>query len=901
MTVSSTVRTAGPYPGTGTVTTFAFGFKVFATTDVIAQVTAAGVLTDLVYGSDFTVTLNADQNSNPGGNVILSAPLASGASLVIGSLLSLTQPTRITNTGGFLPQVIEDALDRGVILVQQEEGNVGGAIRVPEIGGVPVLPAAAQRANSLLGFNDVGDAVLAGPVSGSAAELALLLAGSTGGLYVGFIQAWAGAVFRTLLAKLRDEVSVADFGAVGDGVADDSAHFISAVTSGAKRVKVAAGRYLAKNITLDGVHLELDKGAVLVHVLGSTDVGIRLKSGGRISGGELEVTNSVVPIHGGYGCPIAIGYYADISTPVSGMTIEKVKLTCKNASAMSALAISIVGAVSNIRIRDIEVNGAFAIAWQAHWGGTFDEAFPNTSTVSASKHPHDIWVENVVCGADSGHVGNIAFSIAGAGDIKVKNLVSKAWKRAILITPGDVYAQVADAADIGHIMTGIEFDGVTVIDAPNNGGTTAESIIHFNGVSQTSRTPSAPTYTSNGYCSIQIKNIRFSNGTGVTYSGAPLVNCYYGSKARFDVASAIGYEGSSSTLFQMRNSTDCHFVGERIGQPHGAAMVSGGNIACSTSITTRGSAGTMAATTARALTCGVLGAGSTTLAADLSVGDTSVSLNLMAGGFTLVKGTRLYMTNGFITVAGSVLVAGTGTTSVLIDPSSVDQNSGDAVTITGELLQCKLTVDAYSVYVPLELINSAHCSVGITSRVSGKYDAQITGTGNSALHLLCDCSQGGALNDGSTLANVTIGGGHDITINGNFEVDNPTATVTSNIHAASATELYRLTVTQCNFGGATVRAVYQPTQSNSASQNGKNSIFDNKYALGLQPALPTEPCGFYVAGMFIAYMSARPTSGYWNIGDRWIDTTPTVGSPKGEVVTANPGTSPTWSNDGNVV
>jgi hypothetical protein len=709
-----------------------------------------------------------------------------------------------------------------------------------------------------------------------------------------------GWLYGTLQDKLLEVPSVKDYLAVGNGIADDSAAFNDAIASGANRVRVPPGRYLVKNIELENVTLDLHEEAVLVHTLGSTDVGIRLLSGGRIKGGAMEATNSVTPIHGGYGCPIAVGYYADISTPESDMAIEDVTITCKNASAMGTLAISIVGAVSTIRIRDVKVNGAFSIACQAHWGGTFDEGSPNTSTVSASKHPHDIWVENLTCGADSGHVGNIAFSIAGSGDMKIRNLVSDGWKRAILITPGDVYAQVADTDDIGHIMTGIEFDGVTVIDAPNNGGTTAESLIHFNGVSQTSRTATAPTYTSNEYCSIQIKNIRFSNGTGVTYSGAPLVNCYYGSKASFHVASAIGYEGSSSTLFQMRNSTDCHFVGERIGQPHGAAMVSGGNIACSTSITTRGNATTMATTTARALTCGVLGAGSTTLGADLSVGDTTVTLNLMAGGFTLVKGTRLYMTNGYVTVAGSVLVADTGTTDVLIDVSSVDQTSGDTVTITGEILHCKAKVDAYSVYNPLELINSADCAVEITSRVSGKYDAQITGTGNSALYLLCDCSQGGALNDGSTLANVAIGGGHDITIHGKFEVNNPTATVTSNIHAASATGLYRLKVTQCNFGGATVRAVYQPTQTNSASQNGKNSIFGNDYALGLQPAVPTEPCGFYVGTMFIAYMSARPSSGYWNVGDRWIDTTPTVGSPKGEVVTANAGTSPTWTSDGNV-
>lgn len=47
------------------------------------------------------------------------------------------------------------------------------------------------------------------------------LAASSGSSLIGFIQAGAGAVLRTLQAKARDTVSPADFGAKLDGVADD--------------------------------------------------------------------------------------------------------------------------------------------------------------------------------------------------------------------------------------------------------------------------------------------------------------------------------------------------------------------------------------------------------------------------------------------------------------------------------------------------------------------------------------------------------------------------------------------------------------------------------------------------------------------------------------------------------
>lgn len=57
-----------------------------------------------------------------------------------------------------------------------------------------------------------------------------VLSGSSGSSEIGFIQAGTGAVARTAQAKMRDLVSLTDFGAVGDGATDDTAAVTAALT-----------------------------------------------------------------------------------------------------------------------------------------------------------------------------------------------------------------------------------------------------------------------------------------------------------------------------------------------------------------------------------------------------------------------------------------------------------------------------------------------------------------------------------------------------------------------------------------------------------------------------------------------------------------------------------------------
>jgi hypothetical protein len=91
------------------------------------------------------------------------------------------------------------------------------------------------------------------------------LAASSGSSLVGFLQSGTSAAATTVQTKLRETVSVKDFGAVGDGVADDAAaiqNAINAVVASGGVVYFPAGTYnytpnATFNITINGNGLTL--------------------------------------------------------------------------------------------------------------------------------------------------------------------------------------------------------------------------------------------------------------------------------------------------------------------------------------------------------------------------------------------------------------------------------------------------------------------------------------------------------------------------------------------------------------------------------------------------------------------------------------------------------------------
>ncbi|KAH1282125.1 hypothetical protein KXX11_003928, partial [Aspergillus fumigatus] len=79
MSIASTTRKAGPFTGNSVTTAFPFNFKVFAASDLlVVQTDLSAVETTLTLTTNYTVSLNANQDSNPGGTINMNVAPPTG-------------------------------------------------------------------------------------------------------------------------------------------------------------------------------------------------------------------------------------------------------------------------------------------------------------------------------------------------------------------------------------------------------------------------------------------------------------------------------------------------------------------------------------------------------------------------------------------------------------------------------------------------------------------------------------------------------------------------------------------------------------------------------------------------------------------------------------------------------
>ena len=177
--------------------------------------------------------------------VVNLAPITNPVTVYWDAALSVTATQPIRTRGGYpmnagVPGRLYVNTDYS-IQVQNRNGSV-----------VYSAPEATEALGNLISFADI--------------------TGTLGSDRVTFLQAGTSAVTRTAQAKMRDTVSVKDFGAVGDGVADDTAAFNAAIVA-SKAIYVPAGTYIIDVVNLAANTFIFGDGAATILKQKSTFIG----------------------------------------------------------------------------------------------------------------------------------------------------------------------------------------------------------------------------------------------------------------------------------------------------------------------------------------------------------------------------------------------------------------------------------------------------------------------------------------------------------------------------------------------------------------------------------------------------------------------------------------------------
>lgn len=133
MSISQELRRAGPYISDGSTKAFTFSFKVMKRSDlsVVVADNKDTSVSETLASTNYTVTLNDNQENSPGGTVTLNNALPSGKALAILSNAPFLQEKVFTNAGGFYPEVLNNALDTLTIYCQQLKEALGRCLIVP--------------------------------------------------------------------------------------------------------------------------------------------------------------------------------------------------------------------------------------------------------------------------------------------------------------------------------------------------------------------------------------------------------------------------------------------------------------------------------------------------------------------------------------------------------------------------------------------------------------------------------------------------------------------------------------------------------------------------------------------------------------------------------------------------
>jgi hypothetical protein len=224
MTVT-TSTSKNSYVGNGVTTVFSFTFKVFAPTDIQVYKTLSGASTSTIlnYPADYAISINPVTD---GGTITPTVLLNTGDVIVVNRNMSLTQPSKLPVEDKLPDDLLNNGLDRPIMITQQLQEQINRALSFPITNTTAysnLLPTPTPRSALLwdsAGLNIINSTY--DPDTAGIAALAAQLSAASVQTY------W---------------VSVTAYGADPSGVHDSTAAILQAIATG-NNVYFPPGTYI---------------------------------------------------------------------------------------------------------------------------------------------------------------------------------------------------------------------------------------------------------------------------------------------------------------------------------------------------------------------------------------------------------------------------------------------------------------------------------------------------------------------------------------------------------------------------------------------------------------------------------------------------------------------------------
>lgn len=166
MSISSTTSVVR-YTGNNTTPTYSYNFKIFEEGDLlVTSMNTSNVETVLALTTDYTVSGEGD--SGGGSITLVAGNLATGYILTIRRVNDIVQETDIRNQGAYYPAVVEDQLDKMVMIDQQQQNEIDRSPKLPESTAIAdfdvTLPTdMVDNPSATIIINATGDGFVIGP------------------------------------------------------------------------------------------------------------------------------------------------------------------------------------------------------------------------------------------------------------------------------------------------------------------------------------------------------------------------------------------------------------------------------------------------------------------------------------------------------------------------------------------------------------------------------------------------------------------------------------------------------------------------------------------------------------------------------------------------------------------